>query len=92
MNRKIPLVVLCLLFSRLASGQQAKQVIEPEYLSVFYSVDSSGQLHDLERQTATQKASGFKGFGGNISYVVNGTQSPIRFAAGAETKFVVGAD
>ncbi|HEX7955695.1 MAG TPA: hypothetical protein VF508_02065 [Pyrinomonadaceae bacterium] len=83
---------IALLLIGTGSGQEAKRVQEPEYIGVFYFVESAtGALTPLERQTPEVKikvkALGFGGGEGSIE--VKGGKSPTRFKAAQPLSFVV---
>ena len=83
--------ILILLLVLSAWGQDGKKPNEPESLSVFYSLDSSGQLVPLESQVIRLQhkyhALGFAG--GTTVYLVKGDQSPVRLHAESKLEFVV---
>jgi len=73
-------------------GQEAKKVQEPEYLGIFFSLDSStGNLIPLERLTPEYKIkTKAMGFGGAKSLLeFKGEKSPIRFKEAQKLEFVV---
>lgn len=81
---------LLLIFCHAAFGQEVKKVQEPEYLGVFFLLDSStGNLVPLERQTPVSKtkAAGLDGMKSTIE--IKGEKSPIRFKEGQKLEFVV---
>jgi hypothetical protein len=81
----------CLLFvlCQVAVGQEAKKVQEPDYLGVFFSLDSNtGNLSPLERQTPEAKwKSGLGGVESSLEF--KGERSPVRFKQGQRLEFVV---
>jgi hypothetical protein len=85
---------VCLLFilCHAGLGQEAQKVQEPEYLGIFFLLDSNtGNLSPLERQTAESKmkvkAMGFGG--GESSIEFKGEKSSVRFKEGQKLEFVV---
>jgi hypothetical protein len=92
MKRRIyVLIVLSAVVVANGRAQSDKQVNEPEYLSVFYSLDSSGQLVALERQIPTMKTFKTKrSF--TMAYVIPGDKSPVRLKAGGKMEFIVRTD
>jgi len=83
---------LCLLltFCYAVFGQDVKKVQEPEYLGVFFLLDSStGNLAPLERQTFERrtKVAGIDGTKSTIE--IKGEKSPVRFKEGQKLEFVV---
>jgi hypothetical protein len=82
---------LILLLVSSAWGQDGKKPSEPESLSVFYYLDSSGQLVPLESQVIRlqhkYRALGFAG--GTTVYLVKGEKSPVRLHAESKPEFIV---
>jgi hypothetical protein len=82
------LLVLC----HAVWGQDVKKVQEPEYLGIFFLLDSStGNLIPLERQTPEYKIKiKAMGLGGGKSlYEFKGEKSPVRFKELQNLEFVV---
>jgi hypothetical protein len=52
----VSLVVMCATLTTYAQSTSDTSVIEPQYINTFYSVDSTGKLIDLERDTITFRA------------------------------------
>ena len=78
-------------FGSTVAAQETKKVQEPEYLSVFFYLEGTGDLRSLERQTPEQKVKvkGF-GFGGGEGYMqIKGEKSPVRFKNDSKLEFVV---
>jgi len=81
---------LLLIFCHAALGQEVKKVQEPEYLGVFFLLDSStGNLVPLERQTPVSKtkAAGLDGWQRTLE--IKGEKSPVRYKEGHTIEFVV---
>jgi hypothetical protein len=81
---------LLLTFCYPVFGQDAKKVQEPEYLGVFFLLESStGNLVPLERQTPEikTKAAGIDGWKRTVE--IRGDKSPVRFKEGQKLEFVV---
>jgi hypothetical protein len=88
----ISVVCLVFLLSSDLFAQEAKKVQEPEYLGIFFLLDSAtGSLIPLERQPAEHKATTkVLGWGGGKSIIeIKGEKSPIRFKEGRKLEFVV---
>jgi hypothetical protein len=83
---------LLLILCHAVLGQEAKKLQEPEYLGVFFFLDSTtGALVPLERQTpevkSRSKSLGLRG--GESSFEFKGSKSPVRFTADQRLEFVV---
>lgn len=98
MEQHISKSIIAAMFKRatpqagVTSGQLDKKVQEPEFLGTFFLIDSTtGNLIPLERQTPAQNAK-IKGFGlGGVemSMIISGDKSPVRFKEGQKLNFVV---
>jgi hypothetical protein len=85
-------ICLLLILCHAVFGQEVRRVQEPEYLGIFFLLDSStGNLVPLERQTPEGKVKvKAMGFGGGESVLeIKGEKSPIRFKEGHTLEFVV---
>lgn len=83
---------LLLILCHAVLGQEVRKVQEPEYLGIFFLLDSStGNLIPLERQTPEYKIKlKAMGFGGGKSLLeIRGEKSPVRFKEGQKLEFVV---
>jgi hypothetical protein len=83
---------LLLILGHAVLGQDVKKVQEPEYLGIFFLLDSStGNLIPLERVTPEYKIKlKAMGLGGGRSLLeFKGEKSPIRFKEGQKLEFVV---
>jgi len=88
---KSVVATLILILVSSAWAQDGKKPSEPESLSIFYYLDSSGQLVPLESQVIRLRhkyhALGFAG--GTTVYLVNGEKSPVRLQTESKLEFVV---
>ena len=78
-----------------AYAQDAKKVVEPEYVGVVFSFDPDARkLVPLERQQAnTQAKAKALGFGGaSVSLMFAGAKSPVRFRVDQKLEFVFKID
>lgn len=85
-------VVSVLLLLSFVVAQEPQKAQEPEYLGIFYLLDSlTGNLVPLERQTPDYKMKvKAMGFGGGESLLeFKGEKSPMRFKEGQKLEFVV---
>jgi hypothetical protein len=63
---------------------QEVRVSEPEFMSVFYYLRTSGEIVELERQTGSLSLKG-----AHSLWVIPGEKSPVRFEPGDTMQFVV---
>lgn len=83
-------------FFSITFGQGLKNIQEPEYIGIFYSVNlNDGTIAQLDKQTWTIRSKqkiklfGLGGIESEAEAVVNGEKSPIRFAFDQQLAFAV---
>jgi hypothetical protein len=83
MRLRFAALMLVLSLSSVGLAQEGK-LFEPEYISVFYLLRTSGEAVDLERQTPNLIPKGIRSL-----LVIPGEKSPVRLGASDEMQFVV---
>jgi hypothetical protein len=83
MNARRIAFAVALLFVSMGSAQE-DSAVEPEYFSVFYYLESSGQLTELERQIPAEVFRSSK-----VVFVIQGEKSKVRFKGDAKLLFAV---